>query len=90
MSRARTNKADYKAEDYKGQAKELETLQDSAPMEVAEELPVVQGSGTGQRIRPVARQPDCCSSTMERGPRDDTSFLFAANICRRKGRASTP
>tara|TARA_Y100000004_G_C8936008_1_gene422089 strand:- start:1088 stop:1414 length:327 start_codon:yes stop_codon:yes gene_type:complete len=39
MSRRR-NKADYKAEDYKGQAKELETLQDAAPIEVVEEPPV--------------------------------------------------
>ena len=50
MSRNR-NKADYKAEDYKGQAKELETLQDAAPVEVAEEPQVPAPSAM-----PVPRQ----------------------------------
>ena len=40
MSRARTNKADYKAEDFKGQAQELSNLQDAAPLEVAEDVQI--------------------------------------------------
>lgn len=43
MSRTRKNKAEYKAEDFKGQATELSNLQDAAPLAVAagpEGLPI--------------------------------------------------
>tara|TARA_B100000287_G_scaffold205417_1_gene193794 strand:- start:553 stop:879 length:327 start_codon:yes stop_codon:yes gene_type:complete len=50
MSRNR-NKADYKAVDYKGQAKELETLQDAAPIEIDEDPTVYAPSQ--ERIPPA-------------------------------------
>ena len=49
MSRARKNKGEYKAEDFKGQATELENLQDAAPIEVAEDAEV-------QPATPVVRE----------------------------------
>jgi len=83
MSRARTNKADYKAEDYKGQAKELETLQDSAPMEVAEELPVVQATpapvqNLGQFVQDATRPEEDPMMSPLAGIEDSSSRFGAA------------
>ena len=81
MSRARTNKADYKAEDYKGQAKELETLQDSAPMEVVES-PAVQATpapvqNLGQFVQDATRPEEDPMMSPLAGI-EDSSGRFAA------------
>jgi len=82
MSRARTNKADYKAEDFKGQAKELETLQDAAPMEV-EETPVVQATpapvqNLGQFVQDATRPEEDPMMSPLAGIEDSSSRFGAA------------
>ena len=82
MSRARTNKADYKAEDYKGQARELETLQDSAPIEVAE-TPVVQATpapvqNLGQFVQDATRPEEDPMMSPLAGIEDSSSRFGAA------------
>ena len=81
MSRARTNKADYKAEDFKGQAKELKTLQDAAPIEVAE-APVVQATpapvqNLGQFVQDATRPEEDPMMSPLAGI-EDSSGRFAA------------
>jgi hypothetical protein len=82
MSRARTNKADYKAEDYKGQAKELETLQDAAPIEVVES-PAVQAApapvqNLGQFVQDATRPEEDPMMSPLAGIEDSSSRFAAA------------
>jgi hypothetical protein len=82
MSRVRKNKAEYKAEDFKGQAQELETLQDAAPLEVAE-TPVVEArpapaQNLGQFVQDATRPEEDPMMSPLAGIEDSTSRFAAA------------
>lgn len=87
MSRFKVNKAEYKADDYKGQATDLENLQDAAPLAVAagpEALPIddrpaetLPSVNLGQFVQDATRPDDGSTSPLV-GTSDNYARFAAA------------